>query len=848
MKLRNSTHVGASSRPYRNLLRVFLSTFLGWRQRPRALRPRVLCLSIVGIGGCAAFVSDVTARLPEPGAIRTLGLMSNATVVFDAFDEPVFTLFRERRLSVPLSQVSPDLISAVIAVEDRRFYRHRGVDFIRIGGAALADLRTRRLAEGGSTITQQLARTSLLSRERTFRRKLAEIITAVRIERSYTKNDILELYLNKVYFGDGFHGVEAAARGYFGKHAADVTLAEAALLAGLIQAPGRYSPTHHPARALERRDLVLRVMRETGIADAGTTQHAARAPLQLQNRFEAPPEFGAYFKAEVQRQLFEQYDQEQVYDEGLRVYTTLVPDVQRAAEAAVRQGLHRIETLPRYPHGEADNARIGPDGTVDRLQAALIALEPQTGEVRAVVGGRRFDESPFNRATQAKRQPGSAFKPFVVAAALEQGLTAVTVLTELGRPTPTMQGDWLPADGDPDVSELMLRTALRVSSNRAAVRLLELTGIDRTVEYAERFALGPQPGVPSIALGVGAVTLQNLTAAYATFANRGIVPTPTYIRRVERRDGTVLSSHERQAVPTRAVTPATAYIVSDLLRHVVDAGTGARVRREGFLKPAAGKTGTTNEYKDAWFMGFTPELATGVWIGFDQPRTIVPRGYASDLAAPVWAAFMDAVGGEQPEGWLDRPDDVIAVEVCALSGALANDTCRRGGLDHQQATRSARSTYIEYFAEGTQPVDSCRLHRPPPPRPRLARITRRYAETPVPPAPPVHNPEPPPPVRLPPSPLTSVGAIHDHVVGNCAGQLMVSQNGIRYETSHKDGFWVGYADLEQFEVDAAKRRLRIKPRGGRTYHFTHPTRASRELADFHAEAEQSRTRFATQND
>ena len=824
--------------------------FPGWRHWPSVRRRRALVLStvvIASIGGGGAFLSDVTARLPEPDAIRTLGLMANATVVYDAFDELVFTLFRERRLSVPLSEVSPDLIAAVIAIEDRRFYRHRGIDLIRIGGAALADLRTGRLGQGGSTITQQLARTSLLSRERTFRRKLAEVITAVRIEHTYTKNDILELYLNKVYFGDGFPGVEAAARGYFGKRANDVTLAEAALLAGLIQAPGRYSPTQHPERARERRDLVLRVMRETGIADARQAQHAAREPLQLQNGFRASPEFGAYFKAEVRRQLVGQYGEDQVYGEGLRVYTTLVPDVQRAAEAAVHQGLHRIETLPRYPHGAADdtNGRIGPDGRGDRLQAALIALDPQTGAVRAVVGGRQFNESPFNRATQAERQPGSAFKPFVVAAALERGITPVTRLTELGRPTPTKQGDWLPDDGAPETSELMLRAAVRVSSNRAAVRLLELTGIDRTVEYAERFALGPQPRVPSVALGVGAVTLQNLTAAYAAFANRGVVPTPTYIRRVERRDGTILSSAGRPPVPKHAVTSATAYIVSDLLRHVVDAGTGARVRTEGFLKPAAGKTGTTNDYKDAWFVGFTPGLATGVWIGFDRPRTIVPHGYASDLAAPVWATFMNAVGDELPERWLEPPADVVAVEVCALSGALARDSCRRVRRDDWSATRSARPTYVEYFAEGTE--NYCHLHRPPSPGRRLARIVGRQLETPLPP-PPLHDPPPATPVRLPPPTAVSVGAVHDHVFGNCTGQLVVSQNGVRYETSHKDAFAVAYADLEQFEVDAVKRRLKIKPRGGRTYHFTHPRRASGELADFHAEAQQARTRFVAQDD
>ena len=843
-------------------MRLTLRAVTGILSRPfarrRAPQPhcyRVLLVAIVAVAGViggVALVGDVAARLPSPDSIRTLGLMANATVVYDAFDEPVFMLFKERRFSVPLRQVSSDLINAVLAIEDRRFYRHSGVDFVRIGGAALADLRSGRLAQGGSTITQQLARTSLLSRERTFRRKLAEIITAVRIERAYEKDEILELYLNKVYFGDGLHGVEAAAQGYFGKRAAEVTLAEAALLAGLIQAPGRYTPTRHPIRALARRDLVLRVMREAGAIDAGTFRQAARESLGLTHRVGTPPEFGAYFKAEVRRQMVEQFGEEQVYGEGLRVFTTIVPATQRAAEAAIREGLNRIEALPRYPHREEDdnNGATEPDERGGPLQAALIALEPQSGAVRAVVGGRQFNESSFNRAIQAKRQPGSAFKPFLFAAALEQGLTPVTHLTELGRPTPTIQGDWLPDDGHPEISELMLRSALRVSSNRAAVRLLELTGIDRAVEYAERFALGPQPRVPSVALGVGAVTLQTLTAAYATFANRGVVPDPTYIRRVERRDGTVLSSSEPRTDRAAAVTEATAFIVSDLLRHVVDAGTGARVRREGFVGPAAGKTGTTNDYKDAWFVGFTPRLATGVWIGFDRPKTIVPRGYASDLAAPIWATFMSVVSGDQTERWLKQPADVIGVEVCALSGALAGDGCRRAGPDDLSAARSTPPTYVEYFAEGTEPVDSCDIHRLPSPAHRFARLFRRRGRGIQRSASPRHDsPRTVLPIQPPRvAPTDGVDAVHDHIFGHCTGQLVISDHGIRYETHHEDAFAVSYSDLERFEVDAAEGRLLIMPRGGRTYHFTDRTRTSERLVALHAEVQHQRTLSPAQNE
>ena len=397
---------------------------------------------------------EVGRQLPAADEIGTLGIMANATVIFDAFDQPAFTLFRERRLSIPLHEISSHLTGAVLAVEDRRFYDHRGFDLIRMAGAAVIDVQAGRLAQGGSTITQQLARVSLLSRERTFRRKIAEIITAVQIERAYPKDRILEFYLNKVYFGEGFYGVEAAAQGYLGKPASDLTLAEAALLVGLIRAPNVYSPADHPDAALTRRDVVLTAMLHTGAANG--------------------------------------------------------EDVSQAKQERVR---------------------------------------------------------------------------------LRNGLP----------------------DDETNVTAMTMRTALRLSSNRAAVRLLELTGMDRTLDYAARFALGPQPAVPSVALGSGTVTLEHLTAAYAAFANQGVVPQPAYIRRVERADGTII--FHGTGAPTssahRAVEPTTAFLVASLLRDVVDAGTGTRVRREGFVAPAGGKTGTTDDYKDAWFVGFTPELAAG---------------------------------------------------------------------------------------------------------------------------------------------------------------------------------------------------------------------------------------------
>ena len=588
-------------------------------------------------------------------------------------------------------------------------------------------------------------------------------------------------------------------------------------------------------------DVVLAAMVDTGMIGEADVDRARQQPIRFTNGLEAPPDFGGYFKEEVRRRLVDAFGADTVYQDGLRVYTTLDPDVQRAAEAATTDGLHRIETLPRFPHREAGatESRGGPFAS-QRLQAALLALDPQSGAVRAVVGGRSFAESPFNRATQAQRQPGSAFKPFLYAAALDTGVTPATRLTDLDRPTQTVQGAWLPDDGS-EASALTVRAALRVSSNRAAVRLLELTGIDRTVDYAERFALGPQPRVPSVALGSGTVTLEALTAAYATFANRGVVPKATYIRRVERTDGEVVYDADRdeRAVGTRAVRPATAFIMANLLRDVVDAGTGARVRREGFAAPAAGKTGTTNEYKDAWFVGFTPDLVAGVWIGFDHPTTIMPSGYASDLAAPVWAQFMTAAAGDESGRWLEPPPDVVAVEVCALSGARARGACRRARRSDVAVTGSRRPTYVEYFVRGTAPVDDCPLHTGRNPLGFFARLFGRGDER-------RERTEPPqdaaggeaaPPAR-------GLAVVHDHVFGSCRGRLIADGHGVRFETTHKDAFTVAYRDLDQFELDAATDTLRIRPRGGRRYNFTDAVNAPSTLSAFHAEVAGARTRTA----
>ena len=366
---------------------------------------------------------DLQRDLPGREAVGKMGEMAQATAVYDGADKLAFTIFKEQRIEVPLTKISPHLIRAIVAVEDQRFFEHRGFDAFRIVSAALANIRLGRVAQGGSTITQQLARQSFLKSERTLRRKLQELILAQRIERVYQKWQILELYLNKVYFGDGLYGAEAASRGYFGKSASDLTVSEAATLAGLVKSPSSYAPTVSMQRAVTRRNVVLQAMVDTGVIDRPTWQQARGTKLVLTNSLESEEAHGQYFKEQVRRELVERFGWQRVYQGGLRVFSTIDMTMQDQAEAAVQEGLEAVTKRRRAVASRRGS--IGPRDQ-DPLQAAMIALDPQTGHIRVMIGGRNFAESRFNRAVQARRQPGSAFKPFVYATALEAGYTPAT--------------------------------------------------------------------------------------------------------------------------------------------------------------------------------------------------------------------------------------------------------------------------------------------------------------------------------------------------------------------------------------------------------------------------------------
>jgi penicillin-binding protein 1A len=458
----------------------------------------------------------------------------------------------------------------------------------------------------------------------------------------------------------------------------------------------------------------------SGAIDRAHYDAAKSEAVKLHNGLEVKETFGRYFKQQVQRELVDRFGWTRVAEGGLRVYTTLDTDLQQAAEEIVDKGLESIEHRRGYSHTVRpepgvrkvkDDEQQDAENTAgpDYLQGALVAIDPTTGAVRALVGGRDFDESRFNRATQARRQSGSAFKPFVYAAALEAGYSPASLITHLNAPIETSEGDWVPEDEHSDATEMTMRSALRMSSNRAAVQMLDTIGIPTAVKYAEKLKVGTPPSVPSLALGASDVSLMSLTAAYGAFADKGLLHTPSLIRRVEDSDGQVL--YENHDAPQRAVSEDTAFLMTSMLADVVNSGTAYKARLAGFTLPAAGKTGTTNDYVDAWFVGYTTHLVTGVWLGFDRPQTIMRNGYAGDLAVPIWTAFMKtATKGQKPD-WFDKPSDIIGVNVCRLSGLLPNDGCSHVQVMNDDGTVESRNmVYTDYFVKGRQPTTTCPLH------------------------------------------------------------------------------------------------------------------------------------------
>jgi 1A family penicillin-binding protein len=579
----------------------------------------------------------------------------------------------EQRHDVPIADISPHLRNAFVAVEDHRFFRHPGVDPIALGRAVIRNVTSPGTVEGGSTITQQLARTLFLSNRRSYGRKAREAAIAMLIDLQLTKQQILELYLNRIFLGAGIYGVEAMSQRVFGKSAKALSLEESALIAGLARAPAAFSPWNNFDEAVARSHVVLARMRDEKFITEEQYRDARRASLKVRPyRTENAGRHG-YAKAYLRQRFRDEFGGDHPPD--WRVDTTFVVGLQDAAERAVENGL-RSTGKPS-------------------LQAALVAIDPHTGNVLALVGGRDYQRSAFNRASRSRRQPGSAFKPFVFAAALERGMSPVSVLSGLNRIAPQGPEEWTPRnvrDDAPD--EMTLRAALIESNNRAATALQQEVGSRGVLRLASDAGLRDLPDVPSLALGAGVVTPLALTTAYSVFPNGGFAVKPRDIIRVRDAGGSIALQEDIDS--ERVISPEVAFQMVSILNDALDRGTGAPARRLGVRFPAGGKTGTTNNFKDAWFVGFSSSIVAGVWVGFDQPETIGPDAYGSRYALPIWAEFMQRAARVRPARAFERPGGLEEESLCAITYLKPVDGC---------------PLYTEFFKEHDEiPGRLCSLH------------------------------------------------------------------------------------------------------------------------------------------
>jgi penicillin-binding protein 1A len=722
------------------------------------------------IGVFLAFESD----LPQVTSLEDFQ-PNIITQVFAADGSVLGEFAIEKRVVVEFRDIPPVLRNATVAVEDADFWKHIGINPWRIPGAALANLRSGRRGQGFSTLTMQLTRLLFLTPEKTYERKIKEIILAFQIEKNFTKEEIFTLYCNQIYFGHGTYGVAAASAFFFSKPLKNLNLAEAALLAGVPQNAPRLSPIHYPERALARRNHVLDRMAEEKYVSREEAEAAKREPLGLRLHRD-PPSIAPYFLEEVRKYLEREYGSQRIYQGGLQVYTTLDPAMQRAAVRALREGLLTLDRRARgfakpetsllangllpdplhldewdWPFAAGDvvrgvviasdratavvqigdyRARLSPadvawtrrasvadvlprgvvapfrivslsetDGRKEakvqleqepKVEGALLAMDVKTGAVRAMVGGYDFERSKFNRATQAWRQVGSAFKPVVYAAALETlGWTPATVLVDapLSFPNPWNKTVWTPQNYDGAyLGPIPLRRAIEQSRNIPAVKTLQAVGVEKGIEYARKLGLaGELPPYLPIALGAGEATLTEMVAAYATFANQGLRMRPFLIERITDRDG----NEVEQATPraSDALRADTAFLMTSLLRGVAERGTAARARR--LRRPIAGKTGTTNDFTDAWFIGYEPSLAAGVWVGFDEKKDSLGRGETgADAALPIWMDFWAAVTADRPLEEYPIPGNVVFVPV--------DETGRPG-------EPGGPGVHMEAFVAGTEP-------------------------------------------------------------------------------------------------------------------------------------------------
>ena len=615
----------------------------------------VFLLLLVTVGGTVAYYM-MTMDLPGIDALKDYR-PSIASRVLDENDELVDEFFLEDRKMVKIADVPKIVQHAFVAAEDSRFYKHQGVDLQSIFRAMFKNVEAGRIVQGGSTITQQVAKLMYLTPERKYIRKFKEAILSYRIDKYLNKDEILNLYLNQIYLGHGTYGIESASIGYFGKSAKDLTLPEAALLAGLPKAPTTYSPFLYFDRAKQRQVYVLTRMMEEGFITREQMDKAAAEPLKLRP-MKPKDKVAAYFVENVRRYVQEKYGADVLYKEGLTIYTTLNLSAQKAARDALLKGLTEMEERGKYAK--------------DLVQGALYCMEVKTGAIRAMVGGRDFNKSEFNRATQSRRQPGSAFKPLIYTAAFDKGMNPSTrfIDSPVVFADPSQEdGLWKPKNFDEKfLGPITMRTALVQSRNVVTVKILQDIGIDYATSYAANMGIeSPLSRNLSLALGSSGVTLQELVRAYDVLANQGKKVTPFFIRKIVDRTGNVFE--ETKVQTEQVIDPRIAFMTSYVMQDVVESGTGRRVKSIG--RPVAGKTGTTNDIRDAWFVGFTPSLITGVWVGFDQEKSLGKQEVGGRAAAPIWLYFMEKVLQNKPVEAFPVPEGIVFVKVDHKTGRPA---------------------------------------------------------------------------------------------------------------------------------------------------------------------------------
>jgi penicillin-binding protein 1A len=635
----------------------------------------------------------------------------SATQILDHDRKLIAELFQERRTPVDVQTLPPYVPQAFIAVEDKRFYNHRGFDYRRLIGASVRNVLSRRITGGGSTITQQLARwmfSEQIGFEQVLTRKLKEAKVARELEDVYSKDAILGAYINQVNYGHGWHGIETAAQHYFGKPAVQIDPAEAALLAAVINRPGTYDPFRNPDRARTRRNLVLRLMQEQGYLSREDMRRWQLAPLPETPYRSNESSIAPYFVEWVRDQLDDRYGAD-LYSKGYKVVTTLDLEMQAAAQTAMDTGWARIDRMPgfrgpKYADVIADEKRPASNET-PYLQGLFIAMDPRTGEIRALIGGRDFKDSKFNRATQALRQPGSTFKPFVYAAAIASGIPASHVIYDSPVMIEWRDSVYAPENYDPEFrGPLTLREALKHSVNTVTVKLGQEVGLETVAQTARQMGLRTEvPPYPSTPIGAADVIPLQLAEAYTPFATTGTLVRSRSILRIEDQQGRLL--WESRPETEAALDSLTAAITRDMLRTALDNGTGYNVRNPGegnlpYEVPAGGKTGTTNDATNVWFAGFTPDMLAVVWFGYDRPQKIMSNATGGTFAAPVWGRFMRSLYyGDTPELQVPAPwpwpEGITTRVIDRESGKLAAQWC------------PAENSYTEFFIPGTEPTEAC---------------------------------------------------------------------------------------------------------------------------------------------